>query len=530
MNVPSQYGKITPLKNITALDRYLTVQYGVADSLLKQYRKNTNGKFDLGFYNALDSFHVRLNRNDTFLTLKYYLTLPWFKEWFWYRGGDLKLNPLDFTSDNVIKNNPKSDLKKAGIYNRYIDSLIERYIQYDTVQKIAEFKTILKEKDNGNDVFSLPDLSDSLNKINDSMKNSLLITDITLNKVSIPTQGRFYNFSAVTDITFPNNIKHIKNEYGYVKNNDKYLKMAVRTDETKVIIIHNIKGTIKVGITESNTPIIDRSSFQSGTDTVISQLGQLAAIVAKFTPYASWLNLIAVPSQQYASPTREYNKKVLVAKTADSVFDDSILLSNFINSSSPATEPLQGKTDNNPMYSSKIVETQTSDDPVKKNVGVFYYASVTDTTWIKKFSYKIGKNYRFQLGSGIAYTLNPYNQSVVSPNNGQITITNNIQQYRFIVSLHTYLIKGLFLQDDRVLGRFSERLSLTTGVGIPDPLGNVYIGLSYDPWPGLKFTCGYHLDRNDNYLIQNNTIVEQQLRYKVAGNFISLENRPNKFY
>ena len=251
MNVPSQYGKITPLKNITALDRYLTVQYGVADSLLKQYRKNTNGKFDLGFYNALDSFHVRLNRNDTFLTLKYYLTLPWFKEWFWYRGGDLKLNPLDFTSDNVIKNNPKSDLKKAGIYNRYIDSLIERYIQYDTVQKIAEFKTILKEKDNGNDVFSLPDLSDSLNKINDSMKNSLLITDITLNKVSIPTQGRFYNFSAVTDITFPNNIKHIKNEYGYVKNNDKYLKMAVRTDETKVIIIHNIKGTIKVGITKT---------------------------------------------------------------------------------------------------------------------------------------------------------------------------------------------------------------------------------------------------------------------------------------
>ena len=64
------------------------------------------------------------------------------------------------------------------------------------------------------------------------------------------------------------------------------------------------------------------------------------------------------------------------------------------------------------------------------------------------------------------------------------------------------------------------------GVGIPDPLGNVYFGISGDLLPGLKLTTGAHIVKNNKYLIQNNRIIEETLRYQFGGPFIALQIDP----
>lgn len=203
----------------------------------------------------------------------------------------------------------------------------------------------------------------------------------------------------------------------------------------------------------------------------------------------------------------------------------SFMQAAFFNSSLPPAK-LKAKADNTAAYYSKILNTEPVDQSVKNDVTILGFKSKTDSITVAKFSYKVGKTYRFQLGAGIAYTFGNFIQTNATDENGKIIIKNTSQYYRLIAGLHIHFGDGLFLQDNRFLGRFKERVSFYIGVGMPKPLENIYTGFAYDFVPGLKTTFGIQLYRNNQYQIQNNVIIEDRKKYKYAGPFFAIQIDP----
>lgn len=554
-------------------------------------------------YDQLKQHHAALTAaGSNFSVIKGMLQKDWFKKWFWFRGGQLRLNPVDFTTDAFLATNPGADLEKAGKFNEFMDSLINRQLRLDSIGNINAFIQKLSLQHTGESVFSFQQRNDSLAKVNEAQKTKLLTVTQILNKVEIPKNNLFFMFSGIKDITFDNNADS--------------LAEVLHVNQMKTVVVHNIAAAARAGLVESDKPIADRSNFSIGFDTVVSQLGQIAAIVAKFTPFSSVLNFflptVKVPANIIdgivrtpgdaisAAPTNkaklgtvkmsfnnisgqfsvqealndilqhynkydstlfnnnithlpdpslnqlnqntaamitlraEYEKALkeyftqLTEEQLNLLKADSFMVANFIEifekSTAPQTEPLEAIDPETPLFYSKTLATTPSENTIEKNVVVF--TTIKDTVTLAKFKYKVGRNQRFALGAGIAYTWNAYDQSVAKELNGQISITNNVQLYRFVVGLHVYFGKGLFNLDNSFWGKGSERNFFFAGVGFPKPLENVYFGLGRDLVPGLKVTIGAHIAKNNRYLIQNNIIVEERLRYQFAGPFAAVTIDP----
>jgi hypothetical protein len=225
--------------------------------------------------------------------------------------------------------------------------------------------------------------------------------------------------------------------------------------------------------------------------------------------------------------------ELLMKRAAEQVKSDSITIASFLNvylkTSSPVTRRLTSVADKAPAFYSDVIETTSSDAAIENVVRPYTVkiANPTDTSVITKFSYKVGKSRKFTLSAGIVYTLNSYDQSVATKENGTIKISNDNRLARLIVGLNYYLTgDGLFNQDNEFWGKGWDRMYLFFGVGLPQALENLYIGLGRDLFPGLKLTTGLHIAKHNKYFIQNNEILEQRFRYQLAGPFISLKVDP----
>ncbi len=580
----------------------------LVDSLLNTVYSSSN-TMDIPLFQKIRTTNRELQHNNSFYTkAKLLLNNAWFKNWIWMHNGLPRLNPLDFTTDDFLAKHPEYNIEKSKIYEEYIDTAIKRFIRLDTAARIDQFKKILAEKGTSKDLFKLTKRQDAIDKNNNKMME-LLISSKILNQVAIPkTTNPFYNYSF-----FPND------NFKAIPNCIEYPTTAIRTTETKTVVIHNIKQGQDAFLKVKTTLIADRSAFQEGLDTLASFAGQIASLVIKFSPYSLLTpggfiktdNNIITRSTIYGGSTKEKNddgyntqsndkdntdNKANNNLTTEAIVDDLekylkahpndydeetfinlrkslsgdkkvklpvstdvdkylkiisekyfIILKNskeqyftnlrqdslnlsfmqaaFFNSSLPPAK-LKAKADNTAAYYSKILNTEPVDQSVKNDVTILGFKSKTDSITVAKFSYKVGKTYRFQLGAGIAYTFGNFIQTSATDENGKIIIKNTAQYYRLIAGLHIHFGDGLFLQDNRFLGRFKERVSFYIGVGMPKPLENIYTGFAYDFVPGLKTTFGIQLYRNNQYQIQNNVIIEDRKKYKYAGPFFAIQIDP----
>ncbi len=144
-------------------------------------------------------------------------------------------------------------------------------------------------------------------------------------------------------------------------------------------------------------------------------------------------------------------------------------------------------------------------------------------------SYRIGKRCWVMASAGAAFTFKSYisNEATVSGN--QVTINNDYNNARFVAGLHFYPL-GLFQMDESFMGfssrRALSRLSLFTGLGIPDPLKNFYIGISDDIFPGIHLTVGPQFIRYMHTQIDNDQIYDYASTFKYVGFFTSLTIDP----
>ncbi len=215
----------------------------------------------------------------------------------------------------------------------------------------------------------------------------------------------------------------------------------------------------------------------------------------------------------------------------DNVQKDSLYLSHLSAAFSESTLPpseLEPIKNTKAIFYSKILHTKPSDEPVKHEISIIgkNEKDAKDSVIVSSFKFKTGKTYRFQLSAGIAYTFSKFSQTSAQEKDGEILITNTAQQYRFLVGMHVHWGKGLFVQDNRLFGNFWERSAAFIGVGIPKPMENVYLGYSYDFFPGLKTTLGTQFIRNNKYFIQNNQILDERIRYQLTGPFLAIQIDP----
>lgn len=266
---------------------YLQTNLDTIKSLLRTLRENL--QFDITMYQTTKKFRTALYQgNSTLSHLKKEFSKPWFKQWFWFRGGEIRLNPFNFTSEEFIRRNPMFDVDKVNLFNLYINSLLNRQIRYDSVGHIEEFINKLRLKNTGEMLFSLQNRNDSLRRVNEEELSKLLTSEQVLNKVEIPVKDDFASVSAVKEIDLGTDLK--------------FLSKPIHVNEAKTIVIHNVADASKPGLVQTEKAITDRSAFQDGLDTVVSQLGEIAQVVEAYTPFSGILDFflpqIPVPNNQ----------------------------------------------------------------------------------------------------------------------------------------------------------------------------------------------------------------------------------------
>jgi hypothetical protein len=590
--------------------QYLRTKTRIGDSLARLY--NPLG-MDPALVNEMQAFSAEAGDTLSRFTAIYnLLNSNWYKYWFWVRGGQIRLNPLDFSTDNLLNFSPQYVLNANGdSFNEYIDSVIRKYKLYDTVGKVDAFRKILALKGSGNVLYYLKARLDSLTAANAQNQALYTITDQTLNSVQMPAKGKeeakkdYYIYS-------------VSSGFKTEDNDPDYLSRPIFTDSIKRIVVVNLPTSSKLYLKENAKGIVDQSSFEAGVGNISALIIQAAAAISQYsTPLGAISTFLTAGSPvvnklapkpvlgaglregsqgidlksalyslttviqfpvKYLKDNHIYidrlyreihiphilvqNANKLVndldgdndqnqdetiitalqtvindylrvwkryAKTVQDFNNDRLMADNFLEIFTHSTLPadkLSPTTPKAPLLSSKILTTTTVVDSAIQKYDTLYSVTSSDTNKIDQFKYKTGKTYRFQLSAGISYVAADYVQTKVATTNGQLSVSNSAQQYRFLVGLHVYLGKGLFLQDNRAFGRLCERSSLFFGVGFPNPLENLYLGYSYDIWPGFKAVCGAYFFRNDRYTIQNNQVIEDQTRYNGTGPFFAIQIDP----
>lgn len=561
--------------SLTARLRHYIV---LADTLLRGFRDLKEG-YNPRLYRKMDTFSSTLRQwMEERGGLKSYVKGNWFKNWLWFRGGILKFNPLDFTTDELLRNEPAFDVIKSVKFDTYINEVIERYIKLDTFgTRINDYKKILAQQGTGNTVFSFKNRLDSIQQVNDAFNKKILVTKRTLNKVKIPAAGSFFTFSAT----------------GALVNDSKESDALVATlkdGQTKTMVLHNIPAGAKGVLSEKSSFLLDRSLFQQGMDDVFGQIGELAKLVSTLSGYTGLLDQFLPKS--FPKPTainsdgqslissncslwNKMENSILTRGTdVDTIFfrqafealqrstgtdcppanklpealnayyklldeyrdtmyarlqkdsaDMKVLTQIFLNSSMPVKK-LTPRPEKEPAFYSSILTTKAIDSTKKQTVTILAVKG-KDSTEVHKFSYNVGKRKYVQLSAGLAYTFTPFSQTEATAENGGITIKNKAQQYRLVAGLSVYPGGLVSVRNEFISpANWKERLHLFIGVGIPRPLDNIYLGPGWDFGPGLRLVGGWHIIRQNQYEIINNVITEERRQYKSGGLFVSLQIDP----
>lgn len=160
-------------------------------------------------------------------------------------------------------------------------------------------------------------------------------------------------------------------------------------------------------------------------------------------------------------------------------------------------------------------------------------ADKIDSSLIASFKYKTAQKQRFGVSIGPAFTLfaSKYyaKNTVTEPANEPIKIATTRDLVNFTFGLHIYPWKIFTLDNNAFHSKASpayERLSVYVGLGFPKTLENFYPGISFDVIAGIKVIGGVHCYLHDRYKIVNNVVEDKTSRFRDAGGFISINIDP----
>jgi hypothetical protein len=144
-----------------------------------------------------------------------------------------------------------------------------------------------------------------------------------------------------------------------------------------------------------------------------------------------------------------------------------------------------------------------------------------------KCSLKVGALRRMQLAGGFAVVHNPVSQTAIdTTGNGFRTSSSSSNVSSAILGVKLYPFKT-YLRDGSFIPRYPfRRLSVLLAFSIPKPLNNFYVGGGYDVVPGLTFTMGWNIYKQNYYQVQNARIINSTTRYANGGAYYGVTVNP----
>jgi hypothetical protein len=127
---------------------------------------------------------------------------------------------------------------------------------------------------------------------------------------------------------------------------------------------------------------------------------------------------------------------------------------------------------------------------------------------------------RIRLFGGVSYAV-PFGDSVarttVTVTGGQLTdVQRANEQARFMVGLKFHVFGGGAEVDDNRFTFHPRRLAIAAGVGLPKPKDDLYLGLSYDLYPGFNVNLLCQWYRSDVVDLKNGQVLETGSVYQAT--------------
>lgn len=454
------------------------------------------------------------------------------------------------TLNIIFKNSYKGRLQSEYIQFKSIGDMNEKAISnilnsaHLKLEKVKQFLKTIEKILSEEDVTQIKKLLGEEVQIPESIQE-WIITWLWVNE-GAPTINPVYSAeesnSAILKEYFFLNSEILVNKLIIVNGLEKQDFFSKRT-ETQTIYKNNAFDTLLIYNTPRQYTNVVRTSFdtlssQSEFQQSISQFAinfqSIAGVIgAKTGTFFDGVFQVRrknqEPNYSYFANSIKKSESTFITKDENNLQnrlrEDSIYLEILIRVlGEPLPNLIETKNDTKPLFYTSLVELPAVEKPGKHIITV-KGISQTDSVSIFKNVIKYKKKNSFDVSIGLAYTIPNHHYYVYNGDNA--TPTRVYQQHiRLLTGIHWYPWK-IDMSSNRFIGKWKERTSIFGGVGVPNPLNNLYLGLSYDLIPGLKLSAGCHWTRYNKLNIVNDKIqIEDDYKLKLLFPYIGIQFSP----
>ncbi|MGN6418316.1 MAG: hypothetical protein ACTHMC_12540 [Pseudobacter sp.] len=493
---------------------------------------------------------------NTFISLKIAKAIkdaPFFKNWLWWRSGELTLNPFEHRYKDLNKTNPgelfpaAKSTSTTGLLTRAnfnLQSILLakdndglRRIQYlqqlhGKGDQVSSISTPLKASENVQVVVHNINAGETAELVlvsstpHNGMNNTMSMLDSALSTLGTAFGSLSSNKDALNAIlSVLSGNKDAGDDLKLQQAHPAATQWPAAAGGREAAAWAALKADLeKQGF--YNEDVMERTKKSAAANTlkkVIAEgkrAGYLRAMLDVINEY--YLNL-----DIFVSRLNTFKTDSLVYATVFQLVYESNL----------PPDQLSMQDDDRPSgFSSRILYTIETEAKVTQTYEVKRYINnggKKDSVRIASFKYKTSPKDVFGVSIGPAFTIKPtdiYGKNTVTENaNDPLTIKTDRKLVHFTVGLNIYPFKIFTLDNNFIHSKASpayERISVYLGLGFPKTLDNFYPGISYDLIAGIKVIGGVHCYMHDRYSIVNNVVKDKSSRFRAAGAFFSVNIDP----
>ncbi|MBB4079423.1 hypothetical protein GGR28_002043 [Lewinella aquimaris] len=196
-------------------------------------------------------------------------------------------------------------------------------------------------------------------------------------------------------------------------------------------------------------------------------------------------------------------------------------------------DTLASNTNPTPVFRNKIYPLKPASATEEHSLALTLIEGKKDTLARSSHTYKTSPGHRVSVSFGPSFTFNKdFERIEAKESDGAIVTEVDDNQLRITSGLHLHLAPLINTNDAFITSSLLStrdkwsRFSVYLGLSFPQPLHNLHLGLSVEPWPGVRLIGGHHWYRSTDYSIVNNQILAEDYEYKGAGWFLSLNFPP----
>ncbi|WP_133994808.1 hypothetical protein [Dinghuibacter silviterrae] len=548
----------------TSLAKGDTLKWGLAKKLKYLQDGNANIGSLLKTQKRLDSLGLtksddkaqqglrKLAEKDTAVRklLLYVYTLRtmqyWLLHWIWYNGQYLVVNPVpSHTSAWTVRQ--KDSLKTlnkalvdAGEEKGFLDTarvhMRPVFAEYDTLKMVINARDVM---------------IDSIDRIKERIGvfDKMLKQD-SLSKRIVFADQQFYHLDQpllplvkgllprkvylLRQFSLSRDKRYIFPVYQGARNKEASNEMP--ENGTLWVALHNIPQGAKVSVSQVMTSFNDMEEFTKQVQDLLKGLDSSGIFQ---TALAKGLSSFTNFTKSLASFNAIDTDKENAARDSGQAHSNSLALP------APAVAYLEKSADMSPVKfdtDMMVVQSVRASLDTARGFLTKSFPGTIDTTGAYQINLSlsidsikgkgiihVGGLHRIQLAAGIAFVGKGVEQTSVDTSGNGFRTSSSTNNAQTIIGIKIYPAKT-YLRDGSLWPRYPlRRFSVLFAVSVPKALNNFYVGGGYDLVPGLTFTMGDNIYKQNFYQVRNAQIVNSATRYRSAGLYYGVTVNPILF-